>query len=812
MCDGQPNALPNTHGTITATLIVQTSMPSIVLVAPGPTSTANLSTNSALTASTTSSSSSSRTISMPTIVTVSSTLSQTTPATTSYSAMASSESKSPVPTVNLTKPQIVGITVAAVGGGAIAIAGLILFLCWKRKRDRTRDSDMLPFQKDPYNHMLEGPRYPYGFKGSTERRGPGGTANGIAAKVPPPIPPRLDTSLPNMFSRRSIRPDTIGLAIGPEDNAPTTEKPQRHSKLLPEKPTLTLKMPPSGANQPGELQFSQPVTQPSAASRQSTATQFEEDFYDSADTAVAGEENWTSKSTDQIVDYSTGNIQTIRAVNPNPAALATFYASPREGANQWRPSNQAPTTLAASPEMYVKPLTIVPKVGNFSQPRLADAYSRPPSQIQQVPPQYRPITAWPSAQGPQPRAQPKLQLQVPPQPRPITTSSSVYSTRGSLPASDIAGPTAARHSKTRNRRSYKQPGPYGHVSSGSLTSFESNDSVISPQDQYQTQNQEREREREPRTAVTADLSPVVESPQSGKSPVSYPKIPGRLSAKTIRMVPRPRQPDFSKVFSSGMAGGGGNGGVKPWRQAEIAAAAQRQRERERVNQALERAQQGVGVGRGGRNGGHQRQGSREQPPNSQFPVPVPPLQVARRSQTFPLPQSQPITDATGGWGFNPYLNTNTNTNSNPNTSTLQLPTSRPQANQIPNPLSSHPSITFTRSSSSVSQYSAKSSSSSLLAKRRGEQKAAALNLRNGPEKEDEKKKWRVLKREEIEGARRGEWRPILGGAGGERQSGGGGNGGWQGNQFERTELPNTPGWVPKLTPTRRGDELFLSVQ
>ena len=36
--------------------------------------------------------------------------------------------------------------------------------------------------------------------------------------------------------------------------------------------------------------------------------------------------------------------------------------------------------------------------------------------------------------------------------------------------------------------------------------------------------------------------------------------------------------------------------------------------------------------------------------------------------------------------------------------------------------------------------------------------------------------------------------------------------GGEGTEFEREELPATPGWVPRLTPTRKGDELFLSVQ
>jgi hypothetical protein len=78
--------------------------------------------------------------------------------------------------------------------------------------------------------------------------------------------------------------------------------------------------------------------------------------------------------------------------------------------------------------------------------------------------------------------------------------------------------------------------------------------------------------------------------------------------------------------------------------------------------------------------------------------------------------------------------------------------------------------------------------------------------------EEERKrggKWRVLGREEIEEAKKEGWRPMLGSGRGEEKDEYEAR---TGQQFERTELPNTPGWVPKLTPTRRGDELFLSVQ
>lgn len=88
-----------------------------------------------------------------------------------------------------------------------------------------------------------------------------------------------------------------------------------------------------------------------------------------------------------------------------------------------------------------------------------------------------------------------------------------------------------------------------------------------------------------------------------------------------------------------------------------------------------------------------------------------------------------------------------------------------------------------------------SNTSSLLAKRRGEQKANALKLMNEEDKKRQQSKWRVLKKDEIDRAKSPGWRPQLAG----------------GQVVEETDLASSPGWIPKLTPTRRGDELFLSV-
>ena len=695
MCNGQADALPNTHSTITATLIVQTSMPSIVLIAPGTTTS-----NSGFRGSSLAGITSPRTTAPSTLSIQTATNPPTRTSAIVASKTAQAASETPSTTLTLTKSQIVGITVASVGGGALAVGTLLLFACWRRRK-RTRDSDMLPFQLDP--------SYSYGFRGPTEmvkkRNGPGGTPNGIAAKVAPPVPPRIDTGRPNIFSRRSIRPDTIGLAISPEKNE--VAEWRHSSKLLPDKPTLTLKVPqPPPGKVGGILKFSQPVQQPSAISRQSTATQFEED-YDSADTAVAGQEDWGQGSTDQILNSQSENWGSIRPVPPDGGAAPQFVIS----SNDWRPPN--PYTNKAAPALApafeVKPLSIGRNIGSFSRPLVVgnDPFPRPP---------------------------PPAQLAVPDQTnRPITQSSSIYSTHNSLPPSDVG-----INSNAPRRKSYKQSGPYDRqFSTGSLTSFETANSATSPQDP------------EPKTAGT-DLSPVVESPASGKSPVSYPKIPGRLSRDYIRMVPPPPQPDFGAVFSS-------QSGMKPWKIAEMNA----QRERERIQVQAQRHTEAQGQRRG-----VEPQGMQGQPYQRQQRDYIAP---SAAYNSVP-PQDQPPAP-------NPY---------HPNQTPQYMPAR-------PGRLTQNPSNS--RSSSMVSQ---NSNASSLLAKRRGEQKANALKLMNEDDKKRQQAKWRVLKEGDIERAKSPGWRPQLAGGGGMQV-------------VERTDLPSTPGWIPKLTPTRRGDELFLSV-
>jgi hypothetical protein len=286
-------------------------------------------------------------------------------------------SPTPSPIPSLTRPQIIGITVASIGGGAVALGCLIIFACWRRRQYRkARESDLLPFQMDPSTGSST--QKFVGFKGPTERGGPG-KPNGNAGRIPPKVPPRLEISNPNMFSRRSVMQGTIGLAISPETKV-NQQRPQRQSRLLPEKPTLTLMMPPSQKRaQPSGLAFSQPVVQPSAASRQSTATQFEEDD-ESADTAVARDDTWRSNSGEQIWDYSTGRWISTKPLDSNPQAQPLSLNTTGVGSQS---RSGEVSNLTMSPISDVKPLTLGSKVGSFSQPRRPDAYSRTQQQQQQ---------------------------------------------------------------------------------------------------------------------------------------------------------------------------------------------------------------------------------------------------------------------------------------------------------------------------------------------------------------------------------------------------------------------------------------------
>lgn len=787
MCNGRKDAIPNTHQTITASIVVQTSMPSIVLIAPGSKSTTT-STLVSSTLSRSSSSTSSRTSTATTLASTTAASATTSNTSTPTSDQVSAETSAAEPSSSTSaKTKVIAISVASVGGAAILVGLLLLFVCLRRRRHRLRDSDMLPFQADPGT-----PRFYAGFRGPMETKSTK-SSNATWGKQAPRIPPRLDTSDPYMFARRSIKPDTIGLAISPERNVPMEVK--RSSRLLPDKPILKL-------NTQQDVVMPGVGLKPSQANyqiyRQSTATQFEEDD-NSEDTAV--EDNYGRDSTERMVNNETWEPKTIKVIPPD--SQQGYYITNPDNYK----AGPIQTEYSHSPEYHVKPLALGRGVGSFSRPRPGPELNN-------------------------------YQLQVPMQStsqnqsaRPMTAGSSVYSSAsntpytigpstGPLTGNPFPMPTISQSQyQTRTLKSYKQAGPYDRESNGSFTSFDSTDS--SPDGQ-------------PRHTIMLDLSPVVESPASatGKSPVSYPKIApqGRLSQQTIRMVPPPPQPDFASIFSSG----GGRTqpanpvmntnpipapkfdipNQKPWQAAELAAARQR-----RLSAAQARSQTY---------------------PVPQIPDSEPQIQLNNLStvtvnqgrpapklaspfQPKTLPQQPPPAHLP----TNPQPNQRTNHQRKP--SREYIAPSAHFNNPTPSNPAPVPSIYPDHKaphhrhnpSQTPSLTSLQSTNSSLLAKRLGAEKAAQLSLQTRAADEDRRgAKWRVLDQAERERAKDPGWRPQLvgrvgAGRGAQDQSVGMGaaqqSAGLYAGYGSDSDLPRTPGWVPKLTPTRRGDELFLSV-
>ncbi|RDW62593.1 hypothetical protein BP5796_10895 [Coleophoma crateriformis] len=735
MCNGQAGALPNTHGTITATLVVQTASPSIVLVAPATTTTTHISSSSI--SSSKNASSSTSTSSPSTTITTSSSTSAAAAATsvTSPSQVTPASSSSSVTHQDksgaLSKPQIAGIALAGGGASALVIGGLILCASIRRKNKASkRDSDSVPFQSDPQ-------KYDRGFLGPNNIYGGNSNTGNAAGKVAPPVPPRLEISNPNMFSRRSIRPDTIGLAISPETQQSTVQG-RRSSKLLPEKPKLSLQVPLAG----GKARHSQRKStfgRGSMFSRASTGTQFEEDI----DSAFEPHDDGRY-STDKILDNVSG------VWKPEPLKLKSKSKIPDfpMPADTRAFHGQPPNTKSIVPNYYIPP-------SELGRERAPDSFPQP--------------------RGADTDPQRQLHLEIPNTAgRPITTTSSVYTQSSLPPSADVYNTNALSYSWRFHKTPY-------------MADQEPQTAVS---------------EVEPKTAGT-ELSPVLESPRSraspkspttptGRSPVNYPSIPRLQSPTTIRMVPPPPQPDFTRTFSSGMMRRTPSNGTaklaqshqqlqvqaskdpKPWRAAEIAA------QKARQAQAQQQQQQ----------------------------------QQQRQYQSYRPPPSHDVNNASAS-----SLRTN-------NQETRYQQPQQQQASVQPSQLE-----IFNRDERENSMTSTVSTSaSSLLAKRRlGEKQAAALAETFGGSKGEEdkgrKEKWRVLRDEDIQRAKSPGWKPQLASGSGSgngsgsasasasaRDPGMGTGTGTGSGTGTGGALPRTPGWVPKLTPTRRGDELFLSVQ
>ena len=257
---------------------------------------------------------------------------------------------------------------------------------------------------------------------------------------------------------------------------------------------------------------------------------------------------------------------------------------------------------------------------------------------------------------------------------------------------------------------------------------------------------------EPELGRLSSLSPVMESPSptTGRSPVRYPRIHGRLDGATIRLVPPPKRPDFTA--SPPGQPSPTLGAVLPIRGSPSAYPPPLNPRRPWHQQEGEPRPSPI----------TSASGSGFSPKPQHFPTfPVPPLNINR-------PRSTP-----GG--------------PRPEAKAQQSPLARLDTRQ---PLRPQHISSFVSPVSAAETTS--SATSSLLAKRLGNEKAAALSLDHG-----QKKPGGPWKRQGGGPNDPGLLSPEMAGAG---------------MSTPRTRLPATPTWQPKLTPTRRGDDLFLNVQ
>jgi hypothetical protein len=271
VCSGIPDALPNTHSTITATLMATTTYPvaSAFPTSPSPSPTSSDIPNPSITFSGTSIATDAGTAFLSFPSTSISTTTMTTAMASADPQLASSSS-TPSPTSNgsLTTAQIVGIVMAGVASAVIAFGVLLFIYCLRRRRRLKRQSDNSPFQTEKAPPKTP-PKEPRPRSPSPDQAlGLNIGGDSISFYNPNQVFPAPSTDMRRSFWRKSIKPEEIGIAVSPEtkqDSPASFASTRTASRLLPEKLSYSLF--------PAPLRISRQPIRPT-----STATEFEDDF------------------------------------------------------------------------------------------------------------------------------------------------------------------------------------------------------------------------------------------------------------------------------------------------------------------------------------------------------------------------------------------------------------------------------------------------------------------------------------------------------------------------------------------------------
>ena len=490
LCASVKNARPMTHGTLTVTQVVATTVAhtshsqtttlphSIGLsVSPSPNLTHSSSTHVRSSSSRTNSISSSSpthsiSSSISPILPLSTTqLTSVRSSVTSIIAPPASSSAVSKPQPALTKPQIAGVAVAGIASVALAFGVVFCVLCFPRK-DKKRTDSGSSFGGDKIISSRPGsPMLPQDVVADLEHGDGSVGPNGPISEY--------NTGRWS-FWRKGTKPEDIGVAVGPEtmhltpptehdptlDEAPASARSFRTpSQLLPDKPTYSLF--------PQTLKIVNPSTSPiSPQSPDSSETCF---------TDVAGPAKPAPRGRNAL-DTSQRSLQQVpKVVRPSTSdPFLDSHVNPQGVASSEKSNGNGMSPWAQSLGTVHKPL---PAHGPPTTPyhqRSAISLKSPP----QVPTAY--------ADGPE------------------------YGARD-----QSWGSAAIR------RNSFARP--VNHYSTASDTSFEE-------------AAEEAAEEDEPLTLQPA-LSPVAESPrvQSPPGQVRYPKVPGTIPPLNTRR-PSPESP------------------------------------------------------------------------------------------------------------------------------------------------------------------------------------------------------------------------------------------------------------------------------
>ncbi|KAI0912291.1 hypothetical protein F4823DRAFT_623044 [Ustulina deusta] len=758
MCSGQENALPNTHPALTATLVIPPSGAPILL--PPTSSQTTISTPSTVRSTWTTLKTTTHTPSLTTATTT------TTPSSSSVittmvmsslltSALASSPTLAPTSSPTPEPSSTTRLAPAQIAGisvgvaGAIAIAAGAIFLARCMRRRRYPDS--------------ESEKAFYQSDNSTGGLDPFESRGSRIFHISPPVL-RTSRYRPDFFPRAAPPAPQLAQPEPPIQSAKIDRNtiglaisrprslvpPRRSSKIL----SSVMSSPPPVEvpleRKPSKLLPPRPALTLNIPSKRVTASA----PYSQAPPTTDRTSTFTNLTGFADLDSEAAEgEQTWRPPPTDPQSATTLYVADKYGnwvlSNSHRQSQIAQIMEAAELDTYT-PLTKSPIEKQEEAAKMADAISA--------------ATALPRA------PQPAFLSQDPTNraySQPLSSYSQVNAVRQTGRRNSFG-----RNSASRSRKSGGGPVISRSDSKASVTTIQTS-STGGNEDGFTYEND---------IARLSQLSPVQESPDpaSRRPRVTYPKIPGRLDGATIRYVPPPKRPNFTGSPSEQPSPT--LGVVYPVEDSPSAYPLPlNPRRKERRFAPIQRTGSGF----------------TPEPPN----VEVFPLQNVARPNEISNPRPYPRSDFAPGQLAEQYRYDDDSQQRDP----FRTPPQQRVPTFTPSPPSPHsvekrsltppsiidrgrPQIASERAASGTSFGTVSSAASSLLAKRLGSDRAAALVL-------------------DPSGKKAQQWRRQGGGDNGEFLSP---------DAFSlaspKGTLPQTPIWQPKLTPTRRGDDLYLNVQ